>query len=93
MELVEIKQKERLRREEAAARLRELADQLSRHNDVEFEREGVTFKMRVPDEVELKIELEVGVDGSDSRSSSPGSSPLEGVNRDLGGAGSDERSE
>ena len=53
MELVEIKQKERVRREQAAARLRELADQLSRHNDVEFERDGVTFKMRVPDEIEL----------------------------------------
>jgi amphi-Trp domain-containing protein len=65
MELVEIKQKERIRREQAAARLRELADQLSRHNDVEFERDGVTFKMRVPDEVELKIELEIGDDGSE----------------------------
>jgi amphi-Trp domain-containing protein len=65
MELVEIKQSERVQREQAAARLRELADQLSRHNDVEFERDGVTFKMRVPDEVELKIELEVGVDGGE----------------------------
>ena len=65
MELVEITQKERVRREQAAARLRELADQLSRHNDVEFERDGVTFKMRVPDEVELKIELEVGDDGGE----------------------------
>jgi amphi-Trp domain-containing protein len=65
MELVEIKQKERVRREQAAARLRELADQLSRHNEVEFGRDGVTFKMRVPDEVELKIELEVGDDGGE----------------------------
>jgi amphi-Trp domain-containing protein len=65
MELVEIKQRERVQREQAAARLRELADQLSRHNDVEFERDGVTFKMRVPDELELKIELEIGDDGSE----------------------------
>jgi amphi-Trp domain-containing protein len=65
MELVEIKQSERVQREQAAARLRELADQLSRHNDVEFARDGVTFKMRVPDELELKIELEVGDDGSE----------------------------
>jgi hypothetical protein len=43
MELVEIKQKEHVRREQAAARLRELADQLSRHNDGEFERDGVTL--------------------------------------------------
>jgi hypothetical protein len=33
MDLVEIKQKERIGREQAAARLRELADQLARHND------------------------------------------------------------
>ena len=65
MELVEIKQRERIQREQAAARLRELADQLSRHNDVEFERDGITFKMRVPDEIELKIELEIGDDGSE----------------------------
>ena len=63
MELVEIKQKDRMRREEAAARLRELADQLSRHNDVEFAREGIAFKVRVPDEVELKIEFEAEDDG------------------------------
>jgi len=65
MELVEISQKERMQREQAAARLRELADQLSRHNDVEFGREGLTIKTRVPDEVELKIELEIGDDGSE----------------------------
>jgi amphi-Trp domain-containing protein len=65
MELVEISQKDRMQREQAAARLRELADQLSRHNDVEFERDGLTLKVRVPDEVELKIELEIGDDGSE----------------------------
>lgn len=65
MELVEIKQKERLRREEVADRLRLLADQLARHNEVEFERDGITFKVRVPDEVELKVELEVEDDGSE----------------------------
>ena len=65
MELVEIKQKDRLRREEVAARLRELADQLSRHNDIEFARDGIAFKVRVPDEVELKVELEVEDDGTE----------------------------
>ena len=65
MELVEIKQKDRMSREQVAARLRELAEQLSRHNDVEFERDSVTFKVHVPDEVELKVELEVGDDGSE----------------------------
>ena len=46
----------------AAPRARRSA---SRHNDVEFERDGVTFRVHVPDEVELKIELEVGDDGSE----------------------------
>jgi amphi-Trp domain-containing protein len=65
MELVEIKQKDRLQREQAAARLRELADQLSRHNDLEFERDGIAFKVHVPDEVQLKVELEIEDDGSE----------------------------
>jgi amphi-Trp domain-containing protein len=65
MDLVEIKQKDVMHREQAAARLRELAEQLSRHNDVEFERDGVTFKVRVPDEVQLKVELEIEDDGSE----------------------------
>jgi amphi-Trp domain-containing protein len=48
MDLVEIKQQDRMQREEAAAWLRQLADQLSRHNDVEFERDGISFKVHVP---------------------------------------------
>jgi amphi-Trp domain-containing protein len=55
----------RLRREEAAAKLRELADELSRHNEVSFVREGVRYSVRVPDEVELSLEIEVGEDGSE----------------------------
>ena len=65
MDLVEIKQVDRLGREEAAKRLRDLADQLARHNDVEFERDGVTFKVHVPDELQLKLELEIEDDGSE----------------------------
>jgi amphi-Trp domain-containing protein len=65
MDLVEIKQVDRVGREEAAKRLRDLADQLSRHNDVEFERDGVTFKVHVPDELQLKVELEIEDDGSE----------------------------
>jgi amphi-Trp domain-containing protein len=65
MDLVEIKQVDRLGREEAAKRLRDVADQLSRHNDVEFERDGVTFKVHVPDELQLKVELEIEDDGSE----------------------------
>jgi amphi-Trp domain-containing protein len=62
MDIVQIEQKERVSREEVAARLRNLADMLARHNDVEFQRGGVSFTVHVPDEVELKVELEVGTD-------------------------------
>lgn len=63
MDLVELKQKETLRREEAAARLRGIADELASGNDVRLEREGIRFMARVPDEVNLKIEFEIEDDG------------------------------
>jgi amphi-Trp domain-containing protein len=59
MELLEITEKERVGREVAANRLHALADALARHDDVEFERGGLQFKVRVPDQVELKVEFEV----------------------------------
>ena len=62
MDLIEITEKERLSREDAAARLRELADMLARHNDVEFERGGMRFKVHVPDEVDFKLEIEIDED-------------------------------
>lgn len=60
MDLFEIDQTQRMRREEAAERLRALADALSRHNSVEFEREGRRITVSIPDEVELKVEVELG---------------------------------
>ena len=63
MELLEIEQKETLRREEVAERLHALADALARHNAVEFDRGGMHFNLKVPDEVEVKVELEVEDDG------------------------------
>lgn len=60
MELMEHEKKERLSREQAAQRLRDLADQLARHNEVSFVREGKTLSVKVPDQVELKLEVEVG---------------------------------
>jgi amphi-Trp domain-containing protein len=63
VELLEIEQKQTLQREEVAKRLHALADALSRHNDVEFDRGGVHFKLPVPDEVRVKVELEVEDDG------------------------------
>ncbi len=62
MDLIEITEKERLKREDVAARLRTLADMLARHNDVEFDRGGMHFKVRVPDHVDYKLEIEIEAD-------------------------------
>jgi amphi-Trp domain-containing protein len=62
MDLLEIERKQTLRREEVAERLRALADALARHNAVEFDRGGVHFNLKVPDELEVKVELEVADD-------------------------------
>jgi amphi-Trp domain-containing protein len=62
MDIFEVEQKENLKREEVAERLRTLADMLARHNEIEFERGGMRFTVNVPDEVQLKIELEVETD-------------------------------
>ena len=62
-ELIEIEEKQRLRREDAAAVLRRLADSLSRHNELEFVRGGMRVHVEVPDEVELEVEIEVGTKG------------------------------
>lgn len=63
MDLIEIETKEKLSREDAAARLREVADHLSRHNDIEFQREGLRYTVAVPDLVTLEVELEIGQTG------------------------------
>ena len=65
MDLFEISRKDRLRREEVAQRLHDFADHLARHNDIEFERDGLRFKVHVPDEVGVKVELEMGDDGTE----------------------------
>lgn len=65
MELLEIGETRHLRREEAAARLHALADALARNNAVEFDQEGRRVTVRVPDEVALKIEVELADDESE----------------------------
>lgn len=60
MDLFEIDDAMRVRREEAASRLHALADALARNNAIEFERDGRRITVRVPDEVEMRIELELG---------------------------------
>lgn len=59
-ELLEITEKQKMSREAAAARLTSLADQIGRHNQVEFVRNGMAFSVKVPAEVELSVEVEVG---------------------------------
>ena len=59
-ELIEVEEDVMLSREAAAARLRQLADQLARHNQIEFVREGTRYSVTVPDEVKLKVEIEIG---------------------------------
>ena len=62
MDLFEMDETQTMTREEAAARLRDLADSLSKHNSVEFSREGGRVTVAVPDEVRLKVEVELGDD-------------------------------
>jgi amphi-Trp domain-containing protein len=59
MELIDVEATEELSREAAAARLRVLADQLARHNEVQFVRGGTRFRARVPDTVQLAFEFEI----------------------------------
>ena len=60
MSLFEIDNTQKLSREDAAAKLHELADALARHNSVEFERGGQRITVSIPDEVNLKVEVELG---------------------------------
>jgi len=62
MDLFEIDQKQRLGREAAAARLHDIADALSRNNAIELEQDGRRITVSVPDEVDFKLEVEIGDD-------------------------------
>ena len=63
MDLFEIDDAQRMSREAAAAKLRALADTLAKNNSVEFDRAGRLITVRVPDEVTLKVEVELGDEG------------------------------
>ncbi len=58
MEL-ELKEKTTMSREEAAARLHSIADELASGNDIVMEQAPMRFVAKVPDDVTLKIEFEV----------------------------------
>lgn len=59
MELFEYESEEKVEREEAARRLRELADQLERHNEVKVSVDGLPITVKVPKEVTYELEVEV----------------------------------
>lgn len=59
---IEHSHEERMSREAAAGRLRALADELARHNEVSFVRDGRRFTVAVPDEVTFTLEVELGDD-------------------------------
>lgn len=65
MELIEVETERTLQREEAAAWLRTLADSLSRHNEVDFMRDGLKFRADVADQVTMSVEIEIGADGNE----------------------------
>jgi amphi-Trp domain-containing protein len=65
VELMELKEKTTLSREEAAARLHAIADELASSNDVVIEREDLRFVAHVPDQVHLKVEFEIEDDGTE----------------------------
>ena len=65
MDLIEHEHEEQMTREEAAKRLHALADQLERHNQVEFTKGGIRTSVKVPKQVTLALEVEVGDEGSE----------------------------
>jgi amphi-Trp domain-containing protein len=61
MSAFEVEKRETISRGEAATRLRRIANLLSGEDEeVSFERGEMKFKLTVPDEVEWKVELELG---------------------------------
>jgi amphi-Trp domain-containing protein len=63
MDIFEVEQKETLTRGEVATRFRRLANMLAGDDEeITFERGGMKFSIHVPDEVQLKVELEVESD-------------------------------
>ena len=60
-----MKDKTTLSREEAAARLYAIADELASGDDVVIERATMRFVAHVPDQFNLKVEFEVEDDGTE----------------------------
>ncbi len=63
MDLIEFETERTMSREEAAAELRKLADALARNNQVQFVKGNLKHTVRVPNQVTVEYEVEVGDDG------------------------------
>jgi amphi-Trp domain-containing protein len=64
VKLLELETEQTLNREELAAQLRELADSLARHNEISFQREGLQYRVKVPNDVKVEVEIEIDDDGT-----------------------------
>jgi amphi-Trp domain-containing protein len=63
MNTFEVERRETISRDEAATRLRRIANLLSGDDDeVKFERDQMQFKVAIPEQVQWKVELELGDD-------------------------------
>lgn len=62
MRIVKLSDTQVLRREEAARRLHEIADELASGNGIVVERDSMRFDVAVPDEVTMKVEVEIESD-------------------------------
>jgi amphi-Trp domain-containing protein len=60
MDTFEVEKRETLSRDEAATRLRRIANLLSGSGEeVKFDRDEMKFKIAIPDHIEWKVELEI----------------------------------
>lgn len=64
MDLIDISEKRKMGREEAAKYLHELADSIARQNAINLVRDGKKIHVKVPDEVTVELEVEIESDES-----------------------------
>jgi amphi-Trp domain-containing protein len=62
VDIAKLTDTQRIRREEAARRLHEIADELASGNGFVLEKDGLRFDVAVPDEVVMKVEVEIESD-------------------------------
>jgi amphi-Trp domain-containing protein len=60
MDNFEVERQETITRQEAATRLRRIANILSGEEEAAFERGGMRFEVQLPDELDFKVEIEMG---------------------------------